>query len=504
MRALPLSLAIHLHDLSRSVVPNYYRAEHALFREFYRESTRLQAMIGDLSRDSDWRDLMGSIRRYRFRLSTCPVPFNHPAVAPRLQSAEMLRIVGSLSRSYPTYAVALRGVVERLIELQQCSDSPLLDLLVRSVDRESASGAVIIRESRLALVVQEAVDSGAIPGAWQVITPAGILDTVEGGAFVVGPAALFPDHLFAAPRFSWLFVVSFDWNSKPWRRSPAFVSGFSPLGSKQSDSELKPVGDPDYFTPELDWMEIQSHWLTHGFAGTGGDSADALDARFYLLQGGLGVFLEATGRKTTMIIDLQGEDHSRVRQVADAEIEEGMFVVLRTSGGGDYIAPLADRILGAAAPEFRSVQQRWKVSLRGLVAEHGLLAISVRLLDLDSRRADETNLRFWMSDRNIAPRAKEDFSAIMRLVGYEDHTDEYWRMARAIRAAHLRAGAMIRRRLIELVRAADEERLVGEGRLDFELPEAEGGKLTAYRVETRSPTTVSVSPSRIEHPFMAD
>lgn len=213
------------------------------------------------------------------------------------------------------------------------------------------------------------------------------------------------------------------------------------------------------------------------------------------------MFLEATGRKSTLVIDLEADEDHRVMQVSDDDVEVGMFVVLRTDQSGDYIIPVADKILGQRAVSYRSDHARWKKSLRDRVRHGGLQDTSRRLILAGSTHGDETNLRHWVSERNIAPRDRSDFIAIAELLGLTDEVEHLWQSACSIRHAHLRAGAIVRRQLIEKVKMVDLNELAARGRMNFKLPDVEGGRLTAVRIEARANSTSLQPIGRMERMF---
>jgi hypothetical protein len=146
------------------------------------------------------------------------------------------------------------------------------------------------------------------------------------------------------------------------------------------------------------------------------------------------------------------------------------------------------------------MQEHWKGLLRRAVSTKGLLAVSIELLDYESRRANETNVRNWMSSRSIRPQDDEDFRAIMRLIGLEGKEQEYQDAAEQIESAHKKAGFYIREQLLTQVEKANLKELHKRGFLDFELPEADGGSLTAFRIEHISPEIFSIPISRTGHP----
>src|SRR5690606_16605508 len=101
----------------------------------------------------------------------------------------------------------------------------------------------------------------------------------------------------------------------------------------------------------------------------------------------------------------------------------------------------------------------WKTKLRIEVERYGTWIVSSRLQRRGSARADEANLRNWMSPRRIAPQNKEDFDAILRLVGIDHRDTSLWMHAEAVRKAHHAAGQAVRRELLEQVREVNTAEL---------------------------------------------
>ncbi|MEP7013727.1 MAG: hypothetical protein ABJC13_25685, partial [Acidobacteriota bacterium] len=195
--------------------------------------------------------------------------------------------------------------------------------------------------------------------------------------------------------------------------------------------------------PEPDWEEIKRRAFEESDPAATKHGHDAVEARLFLLGQGLAVFLDVSHRSKSLVIDPEADDEARVTRILSDEILPGKFLLQRTEGGGDYIVPLADKILGERAQPSRAMQSEWKGRLRAAVAESPqpdvnsrLMDVSVRLLDLGAHLADETNLRYWMSSRNICTRDRRDFQAILRLVGLESESERYWSVMRQILAAH--------------------------------------------------------------------
>src|SRR5207245_9573727 len=78
----------------------------------------------------------------------------------------------------------------------------------------------------------------------------------------------------------------------------------------------------------------------------GGDAAkETVRARPFLLEGDRVVFLEAEEKASALILDLEEHDEDRLQRLAVDDIAEGMYVLLRSAGGGDYVVPVADTLL---------------------------------------------------------------------------------------------------------------------------------------------------------------
>jgi hypothetical protein len=233
------------------------------------------------------------------------------------------------------------------------------------------------------------------------------------------------------------------------------------------------------------------------------DGGETVDAYLYSLEGGRAVFLEADDAARTVVIDLEETGRSRLKRLRNGEIEPGMFVVLRTQEHGDYVRPVADRLLGEKAEAAWTAERMWKEPLRKRVQLSGAPAVAAKLRRFGAKRADEVNTRYWASERNIGPRDREDFDAIMRFVGLESQGNSLWSQVLLLRSAHLRAGMQIMRRLLGLAKRADHQYLSTVGYEEFTLPGIEGVTLCAIRVLGRLPEVSHVPVSRLDQMFSA-
>ena len=160
---------------------------------------------------------------------------------------------------------------------------------------------------------------------------------------------------------------------------------------------------------------------------------------------------------------------------------------------------VADRILGPQAAIARAKQRQWKQLLRDSILKEGAIVSVEKLRMYGSRIANETNLRNWISDRNIKTAGFEDFNAIMTLIGKAEHAQTYWDTMGMIDRAHRKAGFHIRRLLLRQVHEANLKQLQDQGTLEFTIPNEDGGSITAFRIEQVAPETYQIPHTRLGH-----
>jgi hypothetical protein len=184
-----------------------------------------------------------------------------------------------------------------------------------------------------------------------------------------------------------------------------------------------------------------------------------------------------------------------------------MYLLLRTAGGGDFIAPLADRILGSLAAARRSQQAEWKEKLlEGACEQFGALTrrelshrIARYLETAGPNGAKAANIYYWMGSKCIRPRDREDFSAMLHFAGMEGREEELWGAMGDIDSAHRQAGHHIRQMLLQKIATASMETLECDGEMDFDLGDQHGGTLSAFQITAISGEEFEVAADQIGH-----
>lgn len=466
--------------------------------EFHQFSDALDALLidlGDIATDDPWQAAVRSLRRLRFDMMAAPVRFRDAGGQAAREQLASLR--GAAQTALPRIEPVIARTIDAIEALAGTAGNPLLDAIVGESSRGAGSGTpVLLCESRLLDPARTAAARAGSGKSLRWMTPHQMRAAVRMDRIVVvGAPHWFPRHVFRAPRAPVMASVRHGWVRVNWDR--ASIPDF-----ETAEDEVSAPRRPLPIHRDRTWQGVRARFALDEedavpplpmpglFKNAGksddGYAASEADAIVVRLEGDEFVLLESDG--STHIID-PDEDY-RVRIVSASGIPAGAFLLLRTEGGGDYVAQVADALLGTEATPAREAQDTWKAGLREAAAERGASAVIGELRSHGSARADPSNLRNWMSPRNIRTRDRTDFAAILAVAGLADRADGMWRTMGRIAAAHRMAGQRIRARLMAEVEKADPQDLERDGRIDFEMDEG-GGSLTAFRV-------VGVLPDRVQ------
>ena len=116
------------------------------------------------------------------------------------------------------------------------------------------------------------------------------------------------------------------------------------------------------FLPRIDLKKIQDN-ATEQLINLVNDDDEVVLAKLFLLENDWAAFLDTDESASVDVIDLEEEVTKRVRRVQVRDIQTGMYILLRTEGGGDYIVPVADQLMGKFKEKARSEQRKWKALL---------------------------------------------------------------------------------------------------------------------------------------------
>jgi hypothetical protein len=500
---------------ARSATIRSHPVRHARFRALSAQFGRLLSRIED-AEDPYWLPLLRHMRRIRFELAATPIPFSSKEFGFQTANAAIAHQYAGVAAVYPHVAPAITEILAAANDLTSGADAPLLARLAELVDTEDFVDAVIVLcETRLVRVTEPIIR--AHPSLRRLT----ILSAVQLRALrcyprllCVGSARWFPGYITAAPRAPMVEFIHFHWTPGPTPSAPLFSIPAAVVAS-QTDNSRRDIhvseGLADTIAIDADpgtaWFESDAYakpgtallndlvYQASISQGTSVHRHDMVRVLPIALEGGRAVFLDAEDGSSALVLDLAERGKSQLRRMPTLDIEEGMFVLLRAGGGGDYVVPVADAVLGKRAEDCRRLQREWKTRLRIQALTLGLFEASIALLDHGSVRADEGNVRRWMWERSIRPRDYADFLAIMRLIGLADEASHYWSAMAQIDSAHIKAGQLIRRMLLEQVMKADLTELERIGSMEFDLPARGTGRMIACRAIGISEATIMVAAS---------
>lgn len=512
MKSISISDANDIYACCESVRIRRYKVSHKDFKAFC-------VLLGEFDRrikkevdenDYYWNFFLRRLRRYRFELCAAPLPFNHSTIYSPSSFEALESHLDKCDLLYPEgYGKTAHELLSLAYKLVNSADNPMMDFINTKEALGHDERILVIKEPRMVPPVEELLAIHPMMRDISIKVPSQLRGPeCYARMIVIGPTRWFPEYVYHAPRSSNISVLHYDWIMDRLEPDQVFLSEPDEEGK---DGESPGIGGqaivvegnllPEELLPRVDWNQISTSL-------SGASPVDAkqedIRAKLFLLEGGMAVFLDAEEGASSIVIDLEEEDESQIRRIPVSDIRHGVFVLLRTEGGGDYIVPLADRILGEEAQRLRKMQKSWKNLLGDAVMSTSLSEVIFDLQKNGSIRANVTNIRNWISYRSIRTHDYEDFAAIMRLTGLGDNTQEYWEAMGMIDSSHRKAGRIIRKMLLKLILTSELDELEREGRMTFELPGVDSASMTAFRVVNISPEFSTVPAYRIANPFELD
>jgi hypothetical protein len=518
MKPVSIGTANSVYETASKCEITRHWVDHPGLDDVSRSRRSLVQSLDSEVEEEFWQSVLGPVSRLAFALCSTPLPFDRAAAAACIDWDKLHRHVRLCQQLYPDSHATLASLVQKLQSLSAETGSPFTALL-ESLHGDSGGLAVVLRNPRMnQAVTGYFVGSAALRNATVVsarqLREAHLRDVLV----AIGPCGWFPDYVFSAPRAAQIHVVSFRWLRDLWKPGPVFLNGAGPSADKSRKHYVGALPKlrgqavpPTQTLPDLQPLDLLPQLPPFGKVGSRipgwQPSADdeMLPARLCHLVGGRAVFVSADEGASSLVIDSTETGDSIVRRVSAKELEPELYLLLRTSGGGDFIAPLADRILGPSAAKHRAQQAGWKDRLVsaaherfGPLSRRELAArVAGNLRSQNLSEARPANVHYWMSSKCIHPRKEEDFAAILAFAGISDRTQELWEAMGEIDRAHKRAGQVIRQMLLQKISTSSLEPLERDGEMVFDLDEQDGGTLSAFQITGISEEESEIPADRI-------
>ena len=500
--SIPLATAIY-EDASQCEIIRQ-TVNHPELGELSKSISTLKRLLNDQIGDDFWVRTLGPICRTSFAFCSTPLPFALAAEKLGMDWSFIHRQVRLCKQLFPNAHESLMGLVQKLEMLSNENDSPLIKPL-EDLFRHSGSLSVILKNSRLNQAVMDYFGTNStlrkakVVGANQ-LRNAHLCKVLAS----IGPCGWFPEYIFSAPRVTAIHVIAFQWFRDTWKHGPVFLHNSDASGSKhhshrigsnpilQNGATQSQIFTSDIIIDDLlpPMPNFDNNKQNGGVLPSDG-SEETTPARLCYLCGNRAVFVPADDGAKSLIIDTTATVDTPVKRTLTEDLEPGQYLLLRTSGGGDFIAPLADRILGDSAEKYRSDQAEWKKQLvakagdrfGNFIGRHELASKVCSDLHLRGlSQAQTANVQYWMSSKCIRPRKEEDFLAILTFGGLEGRAKELWSAMGDILKAHARAGHLIRKMLLRKIDDTSLELLKRDGEFVFDLGDQDGGSLSAFEI----------------------
>jgi hypothetical protein len=514
-----ISSTTKLYELQNDASIQHIVITHPKFREFsYQLSSFIQA-TKELSDEEFWTAPIKALKRYRFEMSVAPLGFGNKEIITAEIIEKLEHAVETSQIYYQNYSTGFGVLINNLKDLIKQNENPFLNQITEMLD-DHPKLALVLKESRHIPVVEKILFHNGVEDSVKIISEAQLRkpQVIDSTIVCIGASRWYNDHMFRAPRSEEICVLRFNWiKDSDCRKTSVFPGSkkvtevltkrnphYQPLKPlvNTSNNEVNVIDDDNWLEDEELIPSLNLSNVSRKFA-LEYETSDSTLGRLFQLEGRRGVFLEAEENSTTLVIDLDDEEKNRVHRATTNHIQTGMFVLLRADEGEgkDYIIPVADKILGNKAPQYRELQKSWKSKLRLIVNKIGFSETITRLKQYGSIRANEINIRNWFSEKSIRPADYKDFFAIMRLIRVEELAERWWNLASQIDKAHMLAGSRIRKQLLRQVLTSDLSELEQRGEMRFELAELGTKPLLALRVVRISEQATRISNNQVNKIF---
>jgi hypothetical protein len=479
-----------------------HSVKHELVWRFVAQLRHLERNVGELAEEQYWLSLLRPLKRYRYNIASIPLALNHPVNIPH----NLINLISDAARVcrklYPSCAEDVARIAEIVDELRVCRDAPLLDGAQYILNTARGTTNALVLRSSINIAIRKQIRAQLKDYDLEVVTYSALLSLgIFENLVYIGPLGWFPESARSSPRCRKLTSVRFSWLSDGQPLVPSFISTGDPslVFPKREKEYVSDRGtqpgelavSPEEAAPPVNWVEVGAEIARQS------DPADTEEEQLGLLlmlNGSMALIVDASPGAKVHVIQSGGS--TRLHRIPVDDLEAGMYILVRTGGGGNLVAEIADTILKDRAKDVRLLQDKWKSRLTEQVKSRGEYPVLLDLEGMGCKRATSYNLRNWMGSKSIRPQFDDDFLSVLILCELGDE-DELIANANLIDRVHRIAGFKIRRMLLTMAAKADLTRLVREGVMEFQLPGARGGSFTAYRIDDIAPKARSVPVGQI-------
>lgn len=490
-----------IFELSGNYNLRFHHISSMPFTEFSLSLKKLEHKIQNCGYDDILlNDLLTYFRKFRYILSASLLPFS--AHGELINSRDLSVLSRQCQMMYQDIKENIDIVMKKYEILRTSSEKPVLDYLWERFKDRVETGIVLRTASDLEAIEVVLEQTFSKDNSFSIVTPS----KLKKGIFferliILGPTYWYPEYLFHCPRSSNIEIIVYDFQLNRDPRMEYFIESHTKISSVSLGCNIQTFRVSDRTqaqqTIEVSDQIIDYKKLEKGFIEKPTNAtSEYVSAKLIGLTEAKGIFFEDHSIRNIWTISLHSEQAVTKRSVN--ELDTHSYLLIRSGTGRDLIQIKADEFLGKKRAErIRYHHSIWKKRLRKYLFKYHAEKICRYLQKNGGKRANEINIRNWISDDNIKPREYNDFLAIMRLVKLEEHAERLWKEAEELFRAHQRAGMVIRKLLIKKIKNSNLGKLELEQKMTFSLPDYEDATFTAYKIEYISQGVFKVKPHQV-------
>lgn len=193
-----------------------------------------------------------------------------------------------------------------------------------------------------------------------------------------------------------------------------------------------------------------------------------------------------------------------IKQIKFRDVEEDEYIVVRNERDTKLIAEIADvDVLKKSAERYRYLQNKWKSILRSNVKRKGLKKVSEILYNrYNIKTASSASVRSWCNEESICP---TELPKILEALKYdEEKIVETFEIMKIIQRAHIKAGRIISRKLMNELSHDIFKELQEKGFYTFKSKEFDGASFNIERIVSIDRSKHLIAPYNLMKPMNFD
>ncbi|WP_435165127.1 DUF7764 domain-containing protein [Paenibacillus glycanilyticus] len=439
-----------------------------------------RTLESEIRQDILINELISELRRYRFFLMASPLSPHYSK--DRFNLIKINDLIKKCTLFFPESKDLLHTLLNALVTVVESKDEPVLNFLKGLIQQDVKTGLVVKVSQSVDLYNRVLAET--FSNSIKVVSPLALKNgQIYEQLFIIGPPHWYPDHLYHSPRSPLIDTVIYDWQAWSFDKASHLRGGDSNLYSGAAVIKSSKTHFKQNNKIEVDLLKTDYSGIEENFNRALGEqkAPNKVSTTLVVVSGGKAVFFENHTLDNIWVLQLDEEE--KVKRLPVQAINTDCYLLIRTGTGKDLIHLIADEQLGERSFEIRNRHNNWKKQLQSEVYRQGYDGVIQQLRKNGSTRANTTNLRNWMSEDNIKPQKRNDFTAIIKFLKYEEQESSLWEEAEILAKHHIRAGNIIRQQLLEVVSCTDLSKLELETKILFPLPGSNSASFTAFKVE---------------------